>query len=219
MDGRCWVCNGPRRAQASPDEERRLTEKRRYADLPYDMRGVVGSSVDRDLDERSFEDDYLPCAVFPEALEENERERPDQMSALRLVALDGLPTGTAILILGRDPGAWFPGAYVQFVRYNGTEVTDPIGDQKEVRGTLAHQLRQIDNLLKVNILTGMQFGERHREQPDYGPDLWRSDPGQPGSSGSDRLPQSHHRRGYEEPGVHGAVRNGLSKREDDLSSQ
>ena len=167
VDGRCWIRTGPRRGQASPDEERRLTEKRRHANLPYDMQGVSGSSVDRDIDVRLFEEDYLPCAVSPEALEENERERQEQMRALRLIAPEGLPTVTAILVLGKDPGLWFPGSYIQFVRYDGEDVTDLIKDQKEIRGTLTQQLRQIDEILKVHISTGMQFQERHRELPDY----------------------------------------------------
>ena len=167
VDGRCWIRTGPRRGQATPDEERRLTEKRRYANLPYDMQGVGGASVDRDIDLRLFEEDYLPCTVSPEALEENRRERLHQMRALRLITPEGGPTVTAILVLGKDPGFWFPGSYIQFVRYDGKDGTDPIKDQKEVRGTLTQQLRQIDEILKVHISTGMQFEERHQELPDY----------------------------------------------------
>ena len=57
-------------------------------------------------------------------------------------------------VLGKDPGSWFPGSYIQFVRYDGEDVTDPIKDQKEIRGTLTQQLRQIDEILKVHISTG-----------------------------------------------------------------
>ena len=53
------------------------------------------------------------------------------------------------------------------MRYGGKDGTDPIKDQKEVRGTLTQQLRQIDEILKVHISTGMQFEERHQELPDY----------------------------------------------------
>ena len=98
---------------------------------------------------------------------ENERARLEQMRALRLIAPDGLPTVTAVLVLGKDPGSWFPGSYIQFVRYGGASVTDPIKDQKEIPGTLTQQLRQIDEILKVHISTGMQFEERHQELPDY----------------------------------------------------
>ena len=37
--GRVWVRVGPRRAVASVEEERRLAEKRRAGDLPFDARG------------------------------------------------------------------------------------------------------------------------------------------------------------------------------------
>lgn len=121
MDGRCWIRTGPRRAQASPEEERRLTEKRRWGNVPYDMQGVAGATVENDLDVQRFQNEYLPAAVSPEVLAENRRDEREQMKALRLVTRDGTPTVTAILMLGKNPHDWFPGAYVQFVRYDGDE--------------------------------------------------------------------------------------------------
>ena len=52
---------------------------------------------------------------------------------------NGAPTVTAILVLGRDPRYWFPGAYLQFVRYDGTAVTDGIVDHAELSGPLPEQ--------------------------------------------------------------------------------
>ena len=168
MDGRCWVRVGPTRGQATAEDERRLTEKRRSKNMPYDMRGVSGASVENDLDMRKFEDEYLPVAVSPEVLEKNDRDRGDQLRALRLEAEDGTPTVTAILMLGKSPFYWFPGAYVQFVRYAGNKVTDPVQDQKEVRGSLPDQLRELDGILQANISVALDTqGERHDEQPDY----------------------------------------------------
>src|SRR5258708_5960039 len=54
FDGRVWIRVGPRRAVASPEEERRLTEKRRTQSLPPDARGALGASV-TDLDITRFE--------------------------------------------------------------------------------------------------------------------------------------------------------------------
>ena len=48
-DGRIYIRVGPRRAVASPEEERRLTEKRRSRDLPFDARGVAAATLN-DLD-------------------------------------------------------------------------------------------------------------------------------------------------------------------------
>lgn len=58
----------------------------------HDMQDVPGATVDADLDVRAFEKEYLPCAVSPEVLEENRRDRPEQLQALRLVAQNGAPT-------------------------------------------------------------------------------------------------------------------------------
>ena len=168
VDGRYWIRVGPRRGQASAEEERRLTEKRRRGNLPYDMHGVSSGSVEKDLDRQKFRHEYLPVAVSPEVLEENDRDSEDQLRALRLTTNDGTPTVTAILILGNDPGAWFPGAYIQFVRYSGSEVTDPVSDQKEIHGTLPEQLVELDKILKVNISIALgTSGETHVEKPDY----------------------------------------------------
>lgn len=168
VDGRCWIRVGPRRGQATAEDERRLTEKRRWGTLPYDVQGVRGASMENDLDMRKFEQDYLPFAVSPEVLEENDRNRGEQLQALRLTTPDGTPTVTAILMLGKDPHYWFPCAYIQFVRYGGNEVTDAIVDHKAIRGTLADQLHELEIILKANIATAMDTsGPRHIERPDY----------------------------------------------------
>ncbi len=167
-DGRCWIRIGPRRGQATAEEERRLTEKRRWGNIPCDMQGVTGATVEADLDMRTFENDYLPCAVSPEVLTENRRDRAEQLKALRLVAPNDAPTVTAILLLGRDPRYWFPGAYLQFVRYGGTAVTDGILDHAELSGPLPEQLREVDRLLKSNIPRALDTrGERHVEERSY----------------------------------------------------
>ena len=168
VDGRCWIRVGPRRAQASAEEERRLTEKRRWGNLSYDLQGVKGASVATDLNLQIFENDYMPQAVSPEVLAANERSRPEQLQALRLSTQDGLPSVTAILTLGKDPQYWFPGAYVQFVRYNGIEVTDAIVDHREISGVLPEQLLELDRVLKTNISQALDTsGDLHKENPDY----------------------------------------------------
>ena len=168
VDGRCWIRIGPRRGQATAEEERRLTEKRRWGNVPYDMHDVRGATVTDALDMRAFHNDYLPCAVSPEVLAENRRDRVEQLRALRLVTQDGVPTVTAILLLGRDPRYWFPGAYLQFVRYGGTAVTDRVLDHAELSGPLPEQLREADRLLRLNVHRPLDTrGERHIEEPSY----------------------------------------------------
>lgn len=167
FDGRIWIRVGPRRALATAEEERRLVEKRRWGSLPFDAHGVRGSTLN-DLDLQRFQLEYLPSAVSPETLAENQRTREHQLRALRLIHSDGTPTVTAILMLGLEPRHWIPGAYVQFVRIDGVNLTDPVLDQRELTGTLADQLRQLDELVRLNIHRPAIVGGLERtESPDY----------------------------------------------------
>lgn len=168
VDSKCWVRVGPRRSQATAEEERRLTEKRRWKDLGYDMRGIRDASVARDIDMDKFTREYLPHAVSPEVFQENDRDPNEQMRSLRLLTPEYTPTVTAILILGKDIHYWFPCAYIQFVRYDGNEVTDPIKTQKKINGTLSDQLRELDSILKTNISVALDTsGSTHLELSDY----------------------------------------------------
>jgi ATP-dependent DNA helicase RecG len=66
--GRVWVRIGPRRAIASPEEERRLTERRRARDLPFDLHPVASATLD-DLDLDLFRRTYLPASVANDVLD------------------------------------------------------------------------------------------------------------------------------------------------------
>jgi ATP-dependent DNA helicase RecG len=136
--GRVCVRLGPRRGFATAEEERRLTEKRRWGNLPFDQQPVAGATID-DLDLLRFREEYLPAIVHPDVLAENGRSVEEQLRALRLLSRDGQPTTAGSLICGKDPRSWLPGAYVQFVRYPGNTIGDVIQDQKEVSGSLSSQ--------------------------------------------------------------------------------
>ena len=169
VSGRCWIRTGPSRAQATAEEERRLTEKRRWGNIPYDMHEVTGSTIEDDLNMRRFELEYLPNAVSPEVLEENDRNRKDQLRSLRLVTQDDTPTVTAVLMLGKIPSNWLPGAYIQFIRFAGEEFdAGQIKDNKEMHGTLPDQLEKLDEILEANISSALDMRDRkHIQQPDY----------------------------------------------------
>ena len=168
VDGRCWIRTGPRRAQASPEEERRLTEKRRWRNVPYDMQPVKGTAVEVDLDLSRFRNGYRPVTVSSEVFAENRRNEREEMKGLRLATPEGIPTVTAILVLGNRPRDWAPGAYIQFARYDGGGVTAPVVDQTELNGTLSDQLREVDGLLKRHISIALDTsGQTHVEKQDY----------------------------------------------------
>ncbi len=149
-DGRVCVRIGPRRGYATAEEERRLVEKRRWGALPFDQQPIAGASV-ADLDLLRFREEYLPTAVHPDVLAENGRTVEEQMRALGIIGPEGRPTALGLLVCGKDPRAWLPGAYVQFVRYPGAAIGDMVQDQKEIGGPLAVMLRQIDEVIAANI--------------------------------------------------------------------
>jgi ATP-dependent DNA helicase RecG len=89
--------------------------------------------------------------------------------ALHLLAPSKVPNAACALLLGRDPRAWIPSAYVQFVRFDGDGVTAPILDQKELSGRLDEVLRRADEVASLNIRTAtvVEGGVTERRAPDY----------------------------------------------------
>jgi ATP-dependent DNA helicase RecG len=151
-DGRVWVRVGPRRAIATPDEERRLAEKRRALDIPFDVRPVPYATLD-DLDLDLFQREYLRSALPIDLLEQNQRTVEQQLISLRFAAPGEpiVPTNLGILVVGTHTRTFIPGAYIQFVRIDGTELTDPIKDQKELSGPISDTLRTLDTVLQAHI--------------------------------------------------------------------
>ncbi len=166
-DGRVWIRTGTTVQQATPEEEPRLAERRRGADLPWDHRPVPQASLD-DLDLLFFQRSYLPSAVAPEVLEQNTRSIEQQLQSLRFL-IQGVPTYGAVLVLGKAPTGFIPGAYVQFLRIHGTTLGHPVADNKQVTGPLPDQLRQVEEVLGAHINTALTIAEDSREeqQADY----------------------------------------------------
>ena len=169
--GRVWVRVGPTVQQATAEEERRLSERRQAADRPFDMRPAREAALDAlddALDMEHVRAQYLPSAVAEDVLERNERPLDRQLRSLRLV-VDGAPTWGALLGLGKDPQGWLPGAYVQFLRIDGREITDPIRDRKELTGRLDDVLRRLDEVLGLNVSVRTEVAAAARETrwPDY----------------------------------------------------
>ncbi|MXW69888.1 MAG: transcriptional regulator [Acidobacteria bacterium] len=171
--GRVWVRIGPSVRQASAEDERLLTERRRAADLPFDMRPASGAALE-DLDLDSLRRVYFPAAISPNVLDANTRSLDLQLRSLRLMREDR-PTWGSVLAFGRDPQAWIPGAYVQFLRIAGDDTTDAIQDQKQITGPLSDVLRRLDEIIELHIQVRTRVAgvQRERQQPDYPADALR----------------------------------------------
>jgi len=147
--GRTWVRVGPRRAIATLDEERRLSEKRRARDLPWDLRPFVSATV-KELSLGLFEE-YLRAAIPDETLVANGRSIAEKMTALRFLDTDGHPTACGLMTLATDVLRYIPGAYVQFLRIDGNKLTDPIKDAAEISGPLPRLVPRLDDKLAAHI--------------------------------------------------------------------
>lgn len=144
--GVVWVRPGPTTRRANRDDERILNERRRSLDSPFDSRAVAGSSLD-DLDLEVIRSTYLPAVVDPEVIEENERPLQQQLASVRLSDPSGIATALGLLTAGFDPGSYIPGAYVQFVRYQGNDLDAPVSDDQELRSHLIDVSARLEYIL------------------------------------------------------------------------
>ncbi len=158
LEGRIWIRIGPRRGQASGQDERILNEKRRYRDRSFDTHPVGGSSLD-DLSRSYFENEFLPQAVARDVLETNGRSYEERLASLGMIAgvEDPTPTVVGLLTLGKSPRTWVPSAYIQFLRIRGTQWGDPVLDEAELDGNLDTLLRRLDDKLKATLAVSVDF--------------------------------------------------------------
>ncbi len=169
LRGQVWIRVGPRRAIATREEERRLAERQIAGARAFDQRPCQGASLD-DLLLELFRNEYLPTTVDPGVLAENRRPAEEQLASMRFFDLRTLtPTNAGVLVFGKDPLQFLPGAYVQFVRFDGETLADAVQDEKQITGNLITQLLQLDNLLPVQIHATRIPGAslRHQGESDY----------------------------------------------------
>ncbi|RKY16978.1 MAG: transcriptional regulator [Planctomycetota bacterium] len=156
--GRVWIRVGPRRATASAQDERILNERRRHHDQPFDARPIPSASL-ADLSRDVFENEYLPSAFAPDVLEANNRTFEERLAATKMIiaADEPTPTVSGVLALSTRTRDFLPGAYIQFLRIQGTQLGDPIIDESVVDGTLGDVLRRIDEKLEAHITTAVNI--------------------------------------------------------------
>lgn len=168
--GRIHIRIGPRRAIASAQDERILNEKRRHRDRPYDVQPMMAAMID-DLDRTRFELEYLPAAVAPDILEANDRSAEQRLAATKMIVASDQPTPTVLglLVIGKTTRSFLSGAYVQFLRIEGTELDQPVVDEELIDGTVADVIRRLDEKLIAHNRTRVDFtsGSQERRTPQY----------------------------------------------------
>lgn len=168
--GQVWLRVGPRKAVASEQEERILMERRIANARSFDATPITGAGL-QDLSLALFEA-YRQEVIDPDVIAANHRPVTDQLASLRFFDnRNQLPTVAGLLMFGKNPRYFLPGAYIQFLRLPGETLTELPEDQAEISGDLLSVLRELDARLKANIHTGIEQSDGLRERlvPDYPP--------------------------------------------------
>lgn len=166
--GRVHIRVGPRKAIANEQEERVLSERRVALARSFDARPCLEATLD-DLALGQF-DAYRREAVDPETIEANHRPVEHQLSSLRLFDPErACPTHAGILLFGKNPRFFLPGAYVQYLKLPGMDLTELPEDQAEVSGDLHSVLRELEGRLRLLIHTTLRPVSALEEKmlPDY----------------------------------------------------
>lgn len=166
--GRVYIRIGPRKAVANEQEERALSERRVALARSFDARPCPEAGLD-DVALGQF-DVYRREAVDPETIAANHRPIEQQLASLRLFDPDrACPTHAGILLFGKNPRFYLPGAYVQYLKLPDTDLTDLPDDQAEVSGDLRSVLRELEGRLRLLIQTTMRPVSALQEKllPDY----------------------------------------------------
>lgn len=143
-----WIRTGPTADRASAAQERLLEERRVDRAKTWDLQACKEATLD-DLALDLFKLNYLPSSVSQEVLDDNGRSVKEQLGSLRLFhqKLDA-PTNAAVLLFGKDPLSFFPGAYVQYVQYDGPSQADIVQKDQRISGDFLNVMRDLDRFAK-----------------------------------------------------------------------
>lgn len=147
--GRVYIRRGPRKAIANEQEERVLTEKRAHHARTFDLRPCRGCGRD-ELVLDLFQLTYLKAAIAPELVQENNRDMLLQMASLGFwCTAEACATNAGAVLFAQDPLSWFPGAAIQYVRYEGNALDADAVDERRFEGDLVTLLRELDGFLRT----------------------------------------------------------------------
>ena len=134
--GRVFVRIGPRRDIASEVEERVLIERRTAYMASFDATPCLDATID-DMDLNVIRNSYLPSVVDPEILAQDTRDIKEQLASIRLYdRRHDCPTYAGIILFGKNPRYFMPGAYVQYVRFEGDAKGGNILNERRFQGSL-----------------------------------------------------------------------------------
>jgi len=147
--GLIHIRRGPRKAVANESEEKLLIERRMANLVTFDASPCVGASLS-DLALELFAYGYRPKAIDAEVIAANHRPIEQQLASLRFWDLQrNYPTNAGILLFGKDILYWYPGAFVQYVKFDGDSMGSPIAAEKRFKGDLGTMTRNIKDFIDI----------------------------------------------------------------------
>ena len=150
--GRTWIRVGPRKAVANEMEERILIEKRTTNISTFDIRPSVGNDLES-IKLKLFSEDYLPRAIDKDILADDKRDIDEQLASLRFYSPNYRNvTNAGLLVFGNEVERNIPGAYVQYVKFDGLSAADDIINEKKMAGNLFDVLYELDAFLEYAII-------------------------------------------------------------------
>ena len=151
--GRVFVRVGPRRDIASEAEERLLTERRTAYMATFDATPCLGATLE-DLNLDYIKTTYLPAVVDADVLALDNRDIKEQLASVRLYdRTHDCPTYAALILFGKNPRYYMPGAYVQYVRFEGKEKGGEVLNEKRFQGPLYKMLPELESFVENAIVT------------------------------------------------------------------
>ena len=151
--GRTFVRIGPRRDIATAEEERILSERCASSLPTFDTYPCRDASID-DIDTSVIVKEYLPKAIDADVLAKDQRPLEEQLASLHLYNMQwNCPTYAALIMFGKNPKYFMPGAYIQFVRFKGNDNGGEILNERRFDGCLYKSLPLLENFIRDGIVT------------------------------------------------------------------
>lgn len=168
--GRTFIRIGPRRDIATIDEERILTEKRVSNMATFDALPCYRANL-KDVDLDFIKNEYIPEAVSEKALTADTRTIEELLSSLALYDMTHrCPTNACIVLFGKNPLQFLPGAYVQYVFFDGQDRGAEIKAENSFKEGLAMMIPKLEAFIDYGIVQSRPVAVstfRERTQSNY----------------------------------------------------
>ena len=137
----------------------------------FDAEPCLDSTID-DLDVELFRTDYLSKVLKNNVSTQDKRTTEQQLVSLNLYdAKQDCPSVAGILLFGKDPVYFLPGAYIQYVKFEGINRASKILTERQFDGNLITMLKAINSFIKHNevvselIINNVMHREYHTNSP------------------------------------------------------